>query len=77
MLSVTDVRRITCQALRDRAENAISDDAKEGKEYAVLLSKSVPTWLEAELLDRGFIINRHTQSGGPDVVEIFWGAIKE
>ena len=77
MLTVSDVRKIACQALRDRVENAICDNAKEGQEHAVLLSKNVPTWLEAELFDRGFIINRHAQSGGPDVVEIFWGAIKE
>ena len=77
MLTVSDVRRLACDALRNKAEQSITKEASSGKENVIVDAKDIPVWLEAELTDRGFILNRYARTNCPDVIEIFWGAIKE
>ena len=77
MLTVSDVRRLACDALRNKAEQSITKEASSGKENVIVDAKDIPVWLEAELTDRGFILNRYARTNCSDVIEIFWGVIKE
>ena len=77
MLNVSEVRQIACNALRDQVEQSISEAASSGRENVIIGAKKIPVWLEAELTGRGFILSRHVQTNCPDVVEVFWGTIKE